>query len=150
MASIPAYFAPKSGRFGKHVVYLTAPAGVGAAATLTASTTTIFNVPTPYRKLRFERASVHARTAPGFASGASVPATVFRVRAGTATAITASLSCGALASTTTVFSLLSTASANELLVAEGDHFQVQVSLGTDSVTTTAADLTFVIEASVLE
>ena len=147
------YFAPKPGRFGKQVVFLVGPAGVGAAATFTASDTTVFDVPTPFRKLYFEKAAAHARTVPAFsaagASGIGV-ATVFRVRAGTSTAITASLTLDTLASTVTSFTILAAASANAFYVAEGDNFEVQVSMGTATVTTAAADLTFVIEASVLE
>ena len=143
------YFAPKPGRFGKHPIFLYAPAGVGAATTLTASDTTTFDVATPFRKLYFEKAAVHARTVPLFGAAGGV-ATVFRVRAGTATPITASLTLDVLASTVTSFTILSAASANAFYINEGDHFQVQVSLGTVAVTTAAADLTFVIEAGVLE
>lgn len=142
------YFKPKSGRFGKHIVHLAAAQYPGLT-TLTASSTVYFDVATPYRKLHFEKASVQARTNPGFSAG-TVPATVFRVRAGTSTAITASLTLDAMSSGVNAFTLLSTASANDFYINEGDHFEVQVSLGTQSCTTVAVGLTFVIEAGLLE
>lgn len=148
------YFAPKPGRFGKHPIFLVGPAGVSPITTFTASDTTTFNIPTPYRKLRYEKGSISNRGLPGFgaagASGAGV-ATIFRVRSGTATAITASLTLDALTSLgVDAFTLLSTYTEDDLFINEGDNFQVQVSLGTTDVTTAATNLTFIVEAGVLE
>lgn len=145
------YFAPKPGRFGKHPIFLSGPGSYTAITTFTASGTTTFNIPTPYRKLRFEKGSVSNRGLPGFSAAAAGVATIFRVRDGTATAITASLTLDALTSLgVNAFTILSTYTDDDLLINEGDNFQVQVSIGTATVTTTATDLAFTIEAGVLE
>ena len=143
------YFAPKPGRFGKQLITLVTPCGLDTATSFTSSSTTTFDVPTPYRKLKYEKGSVHCRTLPGFSAAAGGVATIFRVRSGTGTAITASLTLDALTSgAASAFTVI--CSDPVMYINESDVFQVQVSLGTTSITTAAADLTFVIEAGILE
>ena len=130
------YFAPKPGRFGKHVAMLVAPVGTAANTTLTSSGTTTFSVAAPYRKQRFEKAAYANVSLPGLSAAGAAVATVFRIASGgTATALTASLTLDA-ASANAVVSFTNLAWAiSDPILAEGDRFEVRVSLGTASVTT---------------
>lgn len=59
------HFRPKPGRYGTMPVFLT----VQPTPTLTANNTTIFKVPSPYRRCYFVRGSVSCTTVPADADG---------------------------------------------------------------------------------
>lgn len=143
-------FLSKPGRFGVQPAMLHATIAAGTNS-LTANSDTTYYVPTPYRKVRFSRATSSATTVPVDSDG-TVTAIVYKVSSGTtSTALTAALDLEALTALIgSKFTAASTLTEAQRRLAEGDVLKVVVSNNSASIDTQPVDLKFVIETEVLE
>lgn len=140
-----ASFRPRAGRFGVHTVYVTSEK-IGA---LTSAGTDVFRIPTPFRKCFISRISAQAQVAPVITTGTAT-ATVFKVRGGASTAITAGLDLETLvANVAKPFVNLTTLLDTDRVLLEGDTLRVDSVNGT-TVATAPVAMYFVIELLILE
>lgn len=138
----------KPGRYGTDIAFLT----VQPTPTLTANNTTIFKVPSPFRKCRFLRGSVSVTQVPADSDG-TIVATFKKYDASADAAVTLSqeLNLETLV-TREVKKVDSAAAATEaqLLLDDGDQFEFHVVNDSAAINTQPTDLSICVEVAVLE
>lgn len=140
----------KPGRYGTDIAFVTAL--VSGTATLTANTTTIFRIPSPFRKARFLRGNVSVTTVPADSDGAITG--VFKkydASADDVVTLSADVDLEALV-TREVTKADSAAAATEaqLVLDDGDCLEFHVANDSAAINTQPTNLALCVELAVLE
>lgn len=138
----------KPGRYGTEIAFLT----VQPTPTLTANDTTVFAIPSPFRKCRFLRGTVSVATVPADSDG-TIVGTFKKYDASADAAVTLSSDINLETLTTREVAKADSAAAateSQLLLDDGDQFEFHVVNDSAAINTQPTKLSLCVEVAVLE
>lgn len=142
------HFRPKPGRYGTHPQFIT----VQPTPTLTANNTTIFKIPSPYRRCIFTRGCISVTQVPVDGDGTILGTfKKYDASADAAVSLTSTVDLEALV-TREVSKLdpVSTATNAQLTLDDGDQIEFHVVNNSAGINTQPTDLSLCVELLVLE